>query len=192
MMSPVRTGSPVSGSVTPIVSRRSTRIDRDQVRPLSADRMIRTLNPRSFFAFWAAWNSSNPSTSVPLGSTTISLPIVWFSWPGSKIWRAASHEFPPFVVGEARVSRVGGHRLLVVEDVPVGVADQRDRLVPRVPLGRRPADEDAVPEGRLIEGDGDLVGGAAEPEGNPRIGGALVVATVSRGPAGAEAEVSPR
>jgi hypothetical protein len=54
----------------------------DQVRPLSVERIRRTLQPRSFCEF-SLWNSAKRSTSVPSGSTTIWLEIVWSFWPGS-------------------------------------------------------------------------------------------------------------
>ena len=82
MMSPVRTSSPVSGSVTPIVCSRSTRTGPDQLRPLSVERSTRTVQPRSWLVF-SLLNSANRLTRVPLGSTAIWLPMVWSFCPGS-------------------------------------------------------------------------------------------------------------
>ena len=51
MISPVRTGAPVSGSVIEIVLSRSMRNGPDQLTPLSVERSTRTVAPRSLSVF---------------------------------------------------------------------------------------------------------------------------------------------
>ena len=101
--------------------------------------------------------------------------------PGRAV--ALRREPIPHRVGEARVGRIGGHRLLVVEEVRP-VADQRDRSGPRDPSVGRAADQHRIGrargERRAVERDGDLVRGAIGREGHPRIGRAGVVAAVDR------------
>ena len=93
MMSPVRTAAPVSGSTT--LEPRSSDIGCIlaarvagpcvQVRPLSLERISEKL--KSNFAplslFLKPRISLKASTSVPSGSTTTWLPIVWLLAPGS-------------------------------------------------------------------------------------------------------------
>jgi hypothetical protein len=95
--------SPVSGSVTPMDCSRSTRIGPDQLRPLSVERSTRTVQPRSLSVF-SLLNSANAFTRVPLGRTTIWLPIVWSFCPGSYSWRAGSQLTPPLVL---RANQIG-------------------------------------------------------------------------------------
>lgn len=98
-MSPVRTGCPVSGSVMPMVPSELMMSGLDHVRPLSSERMTATKSGETR-ALAACSTSVNMFTRVPLGSTTISLLMVWASGPGSKMIRAGSQLAPPLVLGE--------------------------------------------------------------------------------------------
>src|SRR5437868_10173820 len=71
MMSPVRTGAPVVGSVTEVRATLLTVVGPDQVAPLSVERSTATLTPRTLWAFLKLKISMKESTSVPSGSTTI-------------------------------------------------------------------------------------------------------------------------
>ena len=99
MMSPVRTGSPVSGSATVTVPSREMVVCPLQLAPRSGDRSTAMLAP---------WRRPRLSlakavitfTRAPVPSATIWLPIVWSFWPGSKMTRAGSQVAPPLVVRE--------------------------------------------------------------------------------------------
>ena len=78
------------------------------VWPLSCERRIATLPPRVPWAFLCPLSRVNPSTTVPLGSTTIWLAIVWFCALGSKIGRAGSQVAPSLVL---RANHVGPWKL---------------------------------------------------------------------------------
>jgi hypothetical protein len=72
------------GSVSPIAWTGATMIAlRDQVTPLLVERMTATWAPRVPWLFRRSRNIMKPSTSVPLGGTTIWLEIVCACVPGS-------------------------------------------------------------------------------------------------------------
>src|SRR5216683_6672797 len=76
----------------------------DQVAPPSAERMSATLNVFGLTPFWKLTIRSKPSISMllagPAVGTTTWLPIVWFSWPGSKMTRPGLQVTPPSLVFE--------------------------------------------------------------------------------------------
>src|SRR5437763_9278689 len=97
-MSPVRTGSPVRGSTTPIVPSWSTNVGwASHVTPWSVDRTSATFNA-------SPKNKANESMSVPSGSTLTMLPIVPLFVPGSKMACAGSKLAAPLTV---RLKKLG-------------------------------------------------------------------------------------
>ena len=97
MISPVRTGSPSSGSETPGFTILSNLIGFDHVAPLFSERMTVTLKPR-VAPFLVVWIRLKILMSSPCGRTTIWLPMVCCRVPGSKMIRGSSQEVPPLVV----------------------------------------------------------------------------------------------
>ena len=78
---PSRTSAPVSGALAATASRSATLLGADQVTPLSVERI--TSAAAVWVPFVAVVIRVNRLTSVPFGSTTISLPRVWPCVPGS-------------------------------------------------------------------------------------------------------------
>src|SRR3989442_8446054 len=96
----------------------------------------------------------------------------------------------PDRIHELGVGRVGGHRLLVVEEARVRVTDKRDGLAPVVTAVGRLADQDRRDEVlEQVDGQADLVGVAVRRERDPRVGRAIVVAAVGGRAPRAAAEV---
>src|SRR6266487_2080669 len=98
----VRTGAPVSGSVTATDMSFEMMIGCDQVTPLSVERTTASKKPGAFIP--DPFARLKISTRVPLGSTTIWLPTVNSRLFGAKIARAGSQVAPPSVVLENQMS----------------------------------------------------------------------------------------